>query len=240
MTESFSQTYGRLRSAQKGRARGAPAYSIYVNRPVGRVLAALAFKGGLSPNQVTGVSALFTASGIVLLTSGGASIAVGSIVWLLLAAGYAWDSADGQVARLQGSGSMAGEWLDHVVDSGKVVALHLAVAIGLYRFADLTSASLLLIPLGFAVVATVTFFAMLLNDLLKSARSIPSAVAQGGSSPVRSFLLLPTDYGLLCALFVLWGWPDVFLVVYSLTFCCCAAFLVLAGTKWFRDMRELG
>ena len=40
--EDFGAVVARLASAQKGRARGAPAYSIYVNRPVGRRFAAAA------------------------------------------------------------------------------------------------------------------------------------------------------------------------------------------------------
>ena len=65
--ETISETYGRLRVAQKGRARGAPAYSVFVNRPVGRLLAAIAYRLGLTPNQVTVISAVFTFAGIGLL-----------------------------------------------------------------------------------------------------------------------------------------------------------------------------
>ncbi len=39
---TMRETYNVLLSAQKKRARGAPAYSIFVNRPVGRLLATLA------------------------------------------------------------------------------------------------------------------------------------------------------------------------------------------------------
>ena len=67
MQETFGETVRRLRSAQKGKARGAPAYSVYVNRSIGRVLAAIAYRAGLTPNQVTAVSALFTFTGIVLI-----------------------------------------------------------------------------------------------------------------------------------------------------------------------------
>lgn len=239
MTESFGQVMSRLKGAQKGRARGAPAYSIYVNRRVGRVLAAGAYKAGLTPNQVTGVSALFTATGIVLVAVASPEPWVGVLVWLLLALGYAWDSADGQVARLRGGGSLDGEWLDHFVDSAKVISLHLAVVIGLYRSGEIDEPALLLIPLGFSVVAGVTFFGMILNDLLKSARGVASAAARGGGSPLRSLVLLPTDYGFLCLVFVLWGFTTLFLVAYTLVFLACSGFLALAAVKWFREMAAL-
>ena len=238
MSESYVEVLHRLGAAQKGRARGAPAYSVYVNRKVGRLLAAAAYKGGLTPNQVTLVSATCTLAGIALLALVSPTVPVAVLVWLLLALGYSWDSADGQVARLRGGGSLDGEWLDHVVDSVKLVTLHLAVLIGLYRFTDVDH-RLYLLPLAYTVVSCVTFFAMILNDLLKSARGAPSSAARGGASSLRSVLLLPTDYGVLCLVFLLWAATPVFLVAYSLTFLASAAFLVPALVKWFREMRRL-
>jgi phosphatidylglycerophosphate synthase len=238
MTESFGETLTRLSSAQKGRARGAPAYSVYVNRPVGRVFAAIAFRAGASPNHVTIVSAVFTFTAITLLMLVPVQPWLGIVVWLLLAIGYALDSADGQVARLRGGGSLSGEWLDHFVDANKAIALHLAVAVGFFRYYALPPA-ILLVTLGFALVAGVPFFGMILNDLLKAKKGLPTAVKAGGFAPWRSVVLLPTDYGFLCLVFSLWGVPALFLPVYSLVFAACAAFLVTAAIKWFRDMVRL-
>jgi phosphatidylglycerophosphate synthase len=237
VSESFGQTLTRLQSAQKGRARGAPAYSVFVNRRIGRYLAAVAYRAGLTPNHVTLVSACFTIIGIVLIATGPTTTWVGVLIWLLLAIGYAWDSADGQVARLRGGGSIAGEWLDHFVDSGKVIAIHLAVLVGLYR-ADVAE-RYLWVPLVFTLVSGMTFFGMILNDLLKGARGFASSAARGGGSSVRSLLLLPTDYGVLCLVFVLWGWASGFQVAYGLLFAAAAAFLLLAAVKWFRELRQL-
>ncbi|WP_157831652.1 MULTISPECIES: CDP-alcohol phosphatidyltransferase family protein [Microbacterium] len=236
---TIAHAYALLGSAQKGRGRGAPAYSLYVNRPVGRVIAAGAYTWGLSPNQVTAVSAVLTFTGVALLALVPPSTALGIGVWLLLAAGYAWDSADGQVARLRGGGSLAGEWLDHVVDAAKLVSLHIAVAIGAFRFFGLPLAWTL-VPLGFAIVATVTFFAMILNDLLRARSGVPQAAEAGGSSPLRSVLGLPVDYGVWCLSFVLWGMPPVFAVVYSLLAIAAVLYLVAALPVWFRRMGRLG
>lgn len=235
--ESYTEVLSRLGSAQKGRARGAPAYSLYVNRRVGRHLAAAAHLAGLTPNQVTAVSAAFTTAGIALVAAGPRAAWVGVVVWLLLALGYAWDSADGQVARLRGGGSVAGEWLDHFVDSGKVIALHLAVLVGLYRHG--VGDGYLWVPLAFTLVSGMTFFGMILNDLLKGARGLASSAARGGGSGVRSLLLLPTDYGVVCLGFVLWGWAAGFEVVYALLFAAALGFLALAAAKWFREMTRL-
>lgn len=237
MSDSYSQIVQRLAGAQKGRARGAPAYSVYVNRRIGRHLAALAHLFGLTPNQVTAVSACFTVAGIATIALVPPSVVAGLVIWLLLALGYAWDSADGQVARLRGGGSVAGEWLDHFVDSGKVIALHLAVLVGLYR-ADV-SETFLLVPLAFTLVSGMTFFGMILNDLLKASRGVPSSASRGGASLGRSLVLLPTDFGALCAVFVLWGWSTGFQVGYTLFFLAAVGFLGLAAVKWFREMREV-
>lgn len=238
MAERWTEALRRLGTAQKGHARGAPAYSVYVNRKVGRVLAATAYVWGWTPNGVTAVSALFTFTAIALLCLAPVSIGLGIVVAVLLALGYAWDSADGQLARLRGGGSVAGEWLDHFVDAVKIASIHLAVAIGLFRFTDLNPVWLL-IPLGFSVVGVVTFFGMLLNDLLKGKSGMASTHSRGGGTAFRSVLLLPTDYGLLCLIFVLWGAPPVFLTVYAILFVLCSGFLVLAAAKWFREMRAI-
>ncbi len=236
--ETIGETYARLRSAQKKRARGAPAYSVFVNRPVGRVLAAFAFRIGLSPNQVTLVSAVFTFAGIALIALAPAVPVIAVVIWLLLAVGYAWDSADGQVARLRGGGSLSGEWLDHFVDAVKISALHLAVLVGASDWTGLPRVWLL-VPIGFTVVANATFFGMILNDLLKQKRGIPTSAQVGGGGPLRSILLLPTDYGILCLSFVLWAWMLGFAIVYTAIFICSTLFLIAAAAKWFRDMRRV-
>jgi len=237
--ETYRQTVQRLSSAQKTAARGAPAYSIYVNRRVGRYLAAGAYQLGLTPNMVTGVSAVFTFAGIVLLAVGQPTWMLGTSVWLLLALGYAFDSADGQVARLRGGGSPSGEWLDHVVDSVKISSLHLAVLVTAFTHFALSSPVWLLVPIGFTVVAAVSFFAMILNDLLKAKHGSGAAPARP-STVWRALLGAPTDYGFLCFSFVLLGIPWLFFAVYALLFVANSGYLVLALIKWFRDMGALG
>jgi phosphatidylglycerophosphate synthase len=237
--ESYADIVARLAGAQKKRAAGAPAYSIYVNRKAGRYLAAGAYKVGLTPNLVTAISAGFTFSGIAMLLLLPLEWWSGVAVWLALAIGYAFDSADGQVARLRGGGSASGEWLDHVVDATKISTLHLAVLITAYRGFDLPTPELLLIPIGYCIVGAVSFFAMILNDQLKQAYGYPTSTAEGKSTPLRSLLVIPTDYGFLCMVFLLLGAPYLFFAAYTLMFVANAGHLLLASIKWFRDMTRL-
>lgn len=239
MAESFAEAHRRLAGAQKGHARGAPAYSVYVNRRLGRVLAAAGYRWGWTPNGVTGVSALHTLAGIVLLIALPAQWWSGVLVAMLLALGYAWDSADGQLARLRGGGSLAGEWLDHIVDAVKIAALHLAVLVALWQHTPARDTVWMVVPLIFSVVGVVTFFGMLLNDLLKGKVGVASTHARGGGTLRRSLLLAPTDFGVLCLVFVLWGWTPAFLGGYTLLTLANTLFLVLAALKWFREIRAL-
>ena len=234
--EGFAEVVARLAAAQKARAPGAPAYSIYVNRPLGRLLAAAAYRGGLTPNMVTAISAVFTFSGIVIIALVPPAPLTGVGIGLLLILGYALDSADGQVARLRGGGSPSGEWLDHVVDAAKISSLHLAVLISWFRFLELPNELLLLVPLGFAIVAAVLFFAMILNDFLR-ARGLGVPRRTGGG--IRSLLVLPTDYGVLCIAFLLFGVPVVFVPAYGLLFLANTAYALLALPKWFREMGRI-
>ena len=239
-TETYLDTVRRLSSAQKTAARGAPAYSVYVNRRVGRYLAAGAFRLGLTPNNVTALSAGFSFCAIGLLAVGEPSWWLGITVWLLLAVGYAFDSADGQVARLRGGGSPSGEWLDHVVDSIKISTLHLAVLITMFTHFTLDNTVWLLVPIGFTAVAAVSFFAMILNDLLKAKHAPLAPLSTAPRTVWRSLLGVPTDYGVLCLAFVLLGAPPAFLVLYAFLFVANALYLALALAKWFRDMTALG
>jgi phosphatidylglycerophosphate synthase len=235
---SFGAAMTDLRRAQKT-SKGAPAYSLLVNRRLGRVLAALAYVGGRTPNQVTALSAVCTFGGI-------ATIALVDPTWwtslgvcLLLVVGYALDAADGQLARLRGGGSVSGEWLDHAVDAGKIASLHLAVLVNWFRFDDGPD-SRLLIPLAFQVVASVMFFVVILNDQLRRAHRGSSQMileGEGSSSLLYSLAVVPTDYGLLCVVFAFLAWDPGFFWIYTALMVLNAAFLGLALVKWYREMR---
>jgi phosphatidylglycerophosphate synthase len=235
-SESLVETIARLRSYQKPN-KGAPAYSRFVNRPLGRVIAAAAYRRGLTPDAVTAVSGTLSLLAIVVLFTTAPGWGVAVVVMVLLVLGYAFDSADGQLARLRGGGSTAGEWLDHVVDCAKINLLHLAVFVGLSR----TDVGGLWrgLPLAYVAVANVFFFTFILGDLLKRTKQAPPPTQTGRASVLRSLLTVPTDYGLLCVVFLLWGAPAVFVAAYGLLLLGNACYLALGLPKWFRDIKAL-
>lgn len=230
----YAVTLERLTTAQKT-AYGAPAYSRWINRPLGRRIAAAAATAGLTPNQVTGISALWSLAGIAVLAVGPITPVTGIAAAVLLATGYAFDSADGQLARVQGSGGPRGEWLDHVVDMAKTVLVPGALAVSVVRHDAAGMLAAVTLVVAFTTVSVVAFFGWLLADLLRRAAPGTAPPARHGGAPVlRSLLRLPSDYGLLCWWFVTWGTP-VFWWGFAALLVANAAILIAALPRWYHQ-----
>jgi len=241
MTE-YRDIVRQLATAQKP-GRGAPPYSRWINRPLGRLIAAGAFMVGRTPNQVTMASAASTLVALVLVAVVQPSWWLGLLVTFLLLLGYAFDSADGQLARLRGGGSKSGEWLDHVVDAFKIVLFHGVILISFYRFGSDLPSTVLFIPLGFIVVSSVFFFAMILTDQLRRIASAERGQTytkpSGGGGRLQSTVAIPTDYAVLCLMFVLFGWLGAFVVVYLALLVANAVILVAVLARWWRELRAI-
>ncbi|WP_208430973.1 CDP-alcohol phosphatidyltransferase family protein [Aeromicrobium yanjiei] len=226
--------YAALSRAQKSGA-GVPWYMRVVNRRLGRLIAAGAAQTRATPDHMTAASflAFLAGAGLLVGVEPGPAMAVASM--LLLQLGFALDSADGQLARLRGTGSPAGEWLDHVVDSARHLLFHLAVLIGLHRFTDVSDA-VLLVPLVFALVSTVRFFAQILAEQL--ARRDPVA----GPESVPRFgvwIQAPADTGLLNLVVVLWAWTTPFLWAYGVFAALNALLLAATCVRRRRELASL-
>ena len=230
-----SESIRALSAAQKSNA-GAPLYSRVINRPAGRVLAAVAHRVGMTPDQVTLLSACCTYLAVVLIAVWAPSVVAAVLTSLLLMVGYALDSADGQLARLRHGGSRAGEWLDHVADVIKLSTIHAAIAISLFRFSldGLAGPAVLLVPLAFGAVQNIHFFSYILTYQLRYQGGTPLARDESRPGILKSVLSVPTDYGLMCLVLMTRFAPTVFLWV------CVgyAGYVALALPKWYRDLRR--
>src|SRR3712207_4614466 len=127
-----------------------------------------------------------------------------------------------------------------MVDAAKASSLHLAVLIGWYR-ADVVADVWLLVPLGYCVVDAVTYFGTMLNEALRAQHGVPTRAMPTAerAGVARSFLTLPTDYGLLACVFALYGLSELFVPAYTVLFLAAAGFLALASVKWFHEMKRL-
>lgn len=226
--QDYRRAVGHLASAQKPGA-GVPPYTRFVNRPMGRRLAAAAHVVGLSPDQVTAVSVLASSVGLALLTLLAPSVSLGLLIGFLMVLGYALDSADGQLARLRGGGGPSGEWLDHVSDQARHGAMHACVLIYLFRFLPDLPPLWLLVPMAYGVSSSTRFLSQILAEQLRrrtvSERPRASGAAPAGSSHaathgdtgarLRACCHLPADPGVLCLTFALSGLPAWFFVAYT-------------------------
>jgi len=233
---TFRTSLAALERAQKS-PRGVSAYSRLVNRPAGRVLAAAADSLGLGPTAVTVLSGVLSLAAVVLIAVATPSIAVGVLAAALLVGGFALDSADGQIARLRGTSSRAGEWLDHTLDCAIKLTLPLAVAVAWYRLDK--PGGLLLVALAFQVVSVLLFFGGTLAGKLVTRATPDGSRADerdGGRGRARSFMLLPVDHGIVSCSFVLWGWSSLFVAWYIVLLVAHVVYLAAFSTSWFREL----
>ncbi len=194
----------------------------------------------MGPNTASAISATLSGLALFLLIAFDPTWVVAVSVAVLLAAGYVMDSVDGQLARLQQTGSLAGEWLDHTIDAFKTSLIHVAVLISWYRYPPVESTEVLLVPLVYGVVQNVTYFGLIVMPLLRAkSPSPPQTVMSVDEHPLRKWVLLPTDYGFFVWTFVLMAWPPVFLSVYTALALANTVALAWALRKWWVELREL-
>lgn len=228
---AYGQALHSLDSAQKP-GHGVPAYTRWVNRRLARYAAAAAANRGISANGVTLISATLSAAAVLLIAAAPASPWLGVATAVLLAAGYVLDSADGQVARLTGSSSLAGEWLDHVVDSVRVPAIHLAVLVGIWQGGRLPE-WIVWLPLAYTLTSVGHFMSQILAEQLLKSRG---TATQTPSGTFRSWYLLPTDMGTLCWVFLAWGDPMLFAGAYGSLFFLNLAVVAASVTRKYRAL----
>lgn len=234
---SWTARYVRARAALDRAQKpgdGVPAYMRWINRRGARVVAAAGHAWGWTPNVLTALSACWSALGLALLLVLPATVPTGMVVAALLATGFLFDSADGQLARLSRSSSPAGEWLDHVVDAFRSPAIHLvtAVAVAVHRPEYMWLA---VVALGYALVTSGQFMSQILAE--QFVRGAGRRQRRGGT--LASFVLLPTDPGVLCWSFALWGLPAVHAAAYPLLALVALVHTAISLNRRFRDVSAL-
>jgi phosphatidylglycerophosphate synthase len=101
-----------------------------VDPPAIRLTRFLANRTSITPNQITAAS-------VVLGALAACCFALATPGWLMLGAlcyhlSFVLDCCDGKIARLKGTGTLFGQWLDFMFDQLRVVCCALALSIGQY------------------------------------------------------------------------------------------------------------
>ena len=96
-------------------------------------LAATLEATGVRPNHLTIAAAALMLTASAIVAFGGPGYLPSIATALALAAALVLDTADGRLARLQGTSSAFGRWLDHVLDELADVALHAAIAWSVFQ-----------------------------------------------------------------------------------------------------------
>ncbi|WP_055480975.1 CDP-alcohol phosphatidyltransferase family protein [Sphaerimonospora mesophila] len=96
-----------------------------------RLVVAIANRTSISPNQITwGAFLLGLGSAGCFLTADPVWLVAGAVLYHL---SFVLDCVDGKIARLKGTGTVLGGWLDYVFDRIRVFACALALMWGQYR-----------------------------------------------------------------------------------------------------------
>jgi phosphatidylglycerophosphate synthase len=206
-----------------------------VNRRAARVFAAFFGAVKAKPSAVSVVSIVFTFAGLAsfLLLQAYSPVLAGFAAALLLAIGYALDSADGQLARLQGTSSLQGEWLDHTLDAVRLPAVHLAIAAA-FLMSGMTT--LAVAAALFSVLASASFLSQNVGGLLRDNARVERTEVRR----MQSWILLPTDPGVLCWVFVLWGVLPLFVAAYLLLMLANVAHMIFSARRRWRELAEGG
>lgn len=234
---TYRDARSRLGHAQKSNA-SVPPYSRYINRPLGGRIAAAGAALGATPNQVTALSALWSLIGFVWLVAvpPSASMALGVTVLFTLA--WAFDAADGQLARITGMAGPSGEWLDHVVDAARQILLHVAVLLYLLRADGFEFGWIHLLPLAYLLTISVRFFSQILAEKLTENAGAPPA-AESGRERLRAVLQSPADPSTLHATFLLAFSPEAFTVAYAVVFACNFPLALASFVRRYRQLAQL-
>jgi phosphatidylglycerophosphate synthase len=219
--------------------RGGGLFTETFDQRLGAVFALAAYRLGLPPTALTAANLLIgvATSVAVVLTAGPVAAGhlpawlVGVLAFLVWHVAYALDCADGQLARVAGSGSAAGARVDVLVDVA--VQISLVAAVGSVAVAQRAST-----PVWLVAVFASSWMVNLVTSVMAKEGTNESLVTSS-SLPVRVVKLI-RDYGAMLFLIglVLAVWPAGtiwVMVLFSLVNCVfLAASIAAAGRASLR------
>lgn len=210
------------------RKEAGSVYTRYVNRNLAIPFTYVFWRLGLTPNWVSALSFVVTHFGLLVVALGPLSVKVMLVGYVFLVLGFALDSSDGQLARVRGLGSKAGEWVDHTLDMAKILTFNLAIGYVMTREygpgTGLASLSMFAFALNI-LTHPMLFVGGLLWEKLSEKRTERVASEythreeSRGSSGFMKWARLfvqGSDYGFRIMMVLLLPWMETFVRVYAL------------------------
>jgi len=233
----FKSNYKELANTQKN-ASGTPAYTLFVNRGLGRVLASYLVTQNASPNTITLVSFAMTISAFLSVFWVENVVFLHSlIIVILLILAFGLDSADGQMARLLKIQSAKGEWLDHTLDAIKIPMGHGVAMFIIMKHNDVNSKWLIFYLAVICLHGSLLLGGLLYGKLIAK-KEIQAQPHINSSILVRSILTLPLDYGTFILFFLLSFSPPNFFMIYTVWGAVFLPYGILALIKLFRAFKS--
>ncbi len=142
----------------------------------------------VTPNALTLAAGFLMLTACGLIAAGSAGIATQLGAALLLAAGLVLDTADGRLARLQGSASAFGRWLDQVLDELVDLTLHGSIAWAVFRASG--QPGWLVLGMLYAGGKYLFLVQSLTGQTLESHAAHAGSAAATSANPLRSLVQL--------------------------------------------------
>jgi phosphatidylglycerophosphate synthase len=160
---------------------------LLVDPVVGRLLRVLAGISWITPTRLTIAAFLLGlgAAGCFLGATAG-WLVVGA---LLYHASFVTDCMDGKLARLRGTGSIVGSWLDFLLDRVRVIICTVALFGG--QFLHTGNAAYLLVATGVAFLALFIYLNGAETDKAKARMAEPATGSRAGPASVNGYPMPP-------------------------------------------------
>jgi phosphatidylglycerophosphate synthase len=187
--------------------------------PLAEKLASVLELSQFRPNMLTLAAACLMLGAAAIVASGGTGIFAQFMTALALAAALVLDTADGRLARLQGTASPFGRWLDHVLDELCDVSLHGCIAWSMFRATSLPI--WLVVGLVYASGKYMFLVQSVAGDELEREAEAPAPRGPRGGSSLRTLRRLLSLIGHadirwhLWIVLALFGRLDLALVAYA-------------------------
>lgn len=160
---------------------------LLVDPIAGRLVRILSGVSWLTPTRLTGFAFLLGLGAAASFREATAGwLVVGA---LLYHASFATDCMDGKLARLRGTGSMVGSWLDFLLDRVRVIICTVALFGGQYLHTG--DAAYLLVATGVAFLALFIYLNGAETDRAKAKMTGPAAGPGGAQASLNGYRLPP-------------------------------------------------